>query len=155
MGVFVLSGSQFIVMLRIQLVVLVDFEILLILENFSFVFKSGDFRFVLKSVFLEYFQELELIIFPGLIQGPESPQLTGTTRLLGRLQQARYVFGPQNILQLLVIIKVEVVKLLVVQFLFQNLLDELIDVLDLAINEALKHTKPFSVVKYFKGGNTP
>jgi hypothetical protein len=73
---------------------MVILEVFLSLGDFSLVLKSGDFRFVLKSLFLEYFQELELIIFPGLIQGPEPPQLTGTTGLLGGLQQARYVFGP-------------------------------------------------------------
>ena len=103
----------------------------------------------------KYFQKLKLIVFSGLIQGPELPQLAGTTRLGGRFQQPRNILRPHNILQLLIIIKIKVIQLLIVQFFFKYLLNEFVDIFDLAIHKPLEHSEPFGIVKDLKRSDPP
>ena len=106
-------------------------------------------------MFLEYFQKLEFIVLSGLIEGPELPQLAGTAGLGHGLQQPRNILRPNNILQLLIVIKVKVIQLLVVQFLLQNLLNEFVYVFYFTIYEPLEHAEPLGVVKDLKSSDAP
>ena len=116
-------------------------KILLSLHNFAT---------VLNPLLLENLKELILIIFARLIHRPKFPQFAWTTRFGRRLQKARYILRPCDILKFLIIIKIEVIQLFVMKFLFKYLLNQFIDILNLTINESLKHSESLSIVKNLK-----